>query len=179
VRSGDGSSQLLIARPAGSEAFPRRNWAVFGDEVPIGEVVLTGWGVGTIALVGKCYSTSATPGIGHFAPSSSPREYYMRQNGYNIHIAKEAPAFTYSLDNNSFMFRSSRIWFWPYFGRNWPGYSLYKQNARFPIGKILQHRAFASDVVVDLPVEIVDTLQLFLLWLVVDRAQWRSADASA
>ena len=67
----------------------------------------------------------------------------MRQNGYNIHIAKEAPDFTYSLDNNSFMLRSSRIWFWPYFGRSWPGYSLYKQNARFPIGKILQHRAFA------------------------------------
>jgi hypothetical protein len=160
---------LLIAQPAGSAAFPRRNWAVSTDGLQIGEVALTGWGVGTIMLRGESYSTMSAQAISY----SLPREYHMRHHEDVVHLAREEIDFVYSIDNDRFTLRQAL--FWKSFGRSWPGFRFYRQDDRVPVGSIVQERALRDDVAVNLPIEITETLQLFLLWLVVDRAQWRSS----
>jgi hypothetical protein len=162
--------RLLIAQAAGSAAFPRRNWVVSSDGSEIGEVALTGWGVGTILLRGDSYSAGSTQEI----TGSLPREYHVCQNERIIHLARERSDFLYSIDDEVFSLRSRRIFPWRYFGRSWPSLHLYRQSERIPIGSISQKRAFRDDIEADFPNEIDEVLQLFILWIVVDRAQWSS-----
>jgi hypothetical protein len=152
-------------------AFPRRNWTVSTNELRIGEVALTGWGVGTILLRDETYSASSTQAIS----GALPREYQMRQDGDIIHLAWEKTESVYSIDHDVFFLRSPWIYFWTYFGRSWPAFYLYGRGNRVQVGSIFQERALRDDVILDLSANIAETLQLFLFWLVVDRAQWRFA----
>jgi hypothetical protein len=160
---------LLIARPAGSGAFPRRHWAVTADDASLGEVVLTGWGSGTIRLDDRVCSVASARPISH----ALPREYSLLRDDNIVHRARESTCLNYWIDD-ALVLRCEQAPPWKYFGRSWPGFRLYTQNDQSAIGSIFQDRALCDDVTIEMPSTVDDLLQLFLFWLVVDRAQWRA-----
>jgi|HubBroStandDraft_6_1064221.scaffolds.fasta_scaffold501224_2 hypothetical protein len=160
---------LLIARPAGSGAFPRRRWAVTADNASIGEVVLTGWADGTICLHDSLCSVASTQPIS----LALPREYSLLRDDNVIHRALESSRLYYRIDD-ALVLRCEQAAPWKYFGRSWPGFRLYRQSDRSAIGSIFQDRALCDDVTIEMPSTVDELLQLFLFWLVVDRAQWRA-----
>jgi hypothetical protein len=168
---------MLTAEPLyPNSTFPRRNWAVLCNEVPIGEMMLTGWGSGFVVLREQHYSTTATPEVSAFGPESIPREYKMFSSVGLLHSLVEEQRDIYCInspadsDNGLLKLEGGRPAY--IFGGSFPSYRLYRESDPSPIGRILKKKAFHDGVVANLPPEIGETLQIFLLWLVVDKAQW-------
>src|SRR5579864_3962915 len=89
---------MLTAKPVYQSAFPRRNWTVLADEVPIGEVTLSGWGMGAIVLRGESYCATTMPEVGPAIPNFPiPRRYTMCSDTALIHSASEEPSRIYRI----------------------------------------------------------------------------------
>ncbi len=175
---------MLMAKPVYQSAFPRRNWTVLADEVPIGEVALAGWGVGVIVLRGESYSTITIPAVGPVAPNFSiPRRYTMCSSTALMYSALEAPSRVYCIDSPDagsdppLIFRRTSTWRQLLFEPRYR-YGVFRSSDEAPCGTIIWQSpffwqsAFRDHVALTLPAEIGETLQLFLLWLFVDRVQW-------
>jgi hypothetical protein len=172
---------LLTAEPIGLPPFPRRDWAVLDNKTKIGTIKLTGLGAGSLVLYEQCYSTEVTPHINPFSPYVVPRQYSISSDGRVLHLGVENDRGTYlinSTDNlgDSFLFRQS-IWSPFLFGKIWYSYDLYARSDASPLGRIGQLRPFRNVMMLNLAATIAETVQIFLLWLVVDRLQWRASRA--
>jgi len=147
---------------------------VLCDEIPIGEMTLIGWGSGFIALREQHYSATAMPEVNPFGPESVPREYKMLSSASLLHSFMEEQMDVYSIrsdgDDGLLKLKAGRPAY--FLGGSFPSYRLYRGSDPSSIGGIRQKKAFQDGVVLNLPDEIVETLQIFLLWLVVDKAQW-------
>src|SRR5882757_8358252 len=135
-----------------NSSFPRRNWAVLCDEVPIGEMTLIGWGSGFIALREQHYSTTAMPEVSPFGPESIPREYKMFSSANLLHSLMEERRDVYSINSDSENGLLKLRGGWPayFLGGSFPSYRLYRGNDPSPIGSIRQKKAFHDGVVLNL-----------------------------
>jgi len=181
---------MLTAKPDFQSTFPRRNRTVLANEVPIGEVTLTGWGTGVTVLRGQHYFTTTAPAVGPVVPNyPTPRHYTMYSDIAPIHSALEDPSRIYCIESSSpdrnlpIIFRQTNTWKQRLF-EPWPRYGVFRSSDGASCGTIIWRSprvwqsAFGDLVALTLLPEIGETLQFFLLWLFVDRAQWgRDEDA--
>jgi hypothetical protein len=182
---------MLTAKPVYQSAFPRRNWTVLAHEVPIGEVTLTGWGMGSIVLRGNSYCATTMPEVGPAVPNFPiPRRYTMCSDTALIHSASEEPSRVYRIDSTDagsgppLIFQRTSTW-QQFLFEPWPRYGIFRTGDTALCGTIIWQSPFPWQsavrelVALTLPAEIGESLQLFLLWLFVDRAQWgRDEDAT-